>query len=177
MNPARGFTKSQFVEKVTVELSWPNLYSVKDEKTGLKTPIKFSFTLRRQKKSERDAMSAAAFLQEKSADEKRLDLFCMLLQEPPRGFSDFPWTDEEFERLVINPAREEYEERFAKAGEGQLLIAPFVTPTPTIPIVDDRPLSERAREYFRDEQMSDFVMYAMTAYDAAVVPSELLFRI
>lgn len=164
----QGFKRTGSLEPITVELTWPNLYFILDEATGVKTPIRFSFTFKRQQKAERDAMNAVSFLQNKTADERRLDLFCLLLADVPRGFADFPISRDEFARLYAEPARAVWE-----AGSREV---EFVAPEP-VTAFDERPLSERARHYFGTEEMTDFVMYSMTAYDAAVVPSELLFRV
>lgn len=164
----QGFKRTGSLPPVAVELTWPNLYFVLDETTGAKTPIRFEFKFNRQQKAERDAMSAVAFLQNKTADERRLDLFCLLLADAPRGFADFPLSRDEFERLYVSPARAAWED-----GEKD---GPFVEPEP-VTAFDERPLGERARGYFGTDEMNDFVMYSMTAYDAAVVPSELLFRV
>jgi len=184
-----GFTRSSLTPTITVDLTWPNLYFVADDATGLRTPIKFSFTLRRQRKSERDAMMAAAFLQEKSGEEKRLDLFCLLINEPPRGFGDFPFNAKEWAKLVEEmqtvhdeaetARRQSWERRMQMlTADKQTAFEPveFVAPEPNVEFSDET-LSDRARKYFGTDEMADFVMYAMTAYDAAVVPSELLFRI
>lgn len=191
MKPLVAITKQTNVPPIGVELTWPNLYFVRDETTGAKIPIRFLFTFRRQRKQERDAMTASAFLAEKSAEERRLDLFCLLLTAPPKGFGDFPMTRAEFEKVYVEPEREQWvkalehatqmkfdqltEQAIAESG-----VEPFVAPEPTMAILDEtnfEPLSDRARKYFADDAGSEFVLYAMTAYDAAVVPSELLFRV
>lgn len=156
-----GLTKDFFTQPIPVPCTLSQTV-VGEDGSITTTQETLLFLLRREEQKEADLAAQASILNPVSEHENRLVRFSGLLTEAPRGLDDFPLSTAEFQgrykdKLDNIPAGTPVDEA------AQVLRV----------VIDNRPVAERALEYFRPKDYEVLIRSVMVFYDRAAYPAEL----